>query len=367
MRLLFLTDRISHRGGASKHLLQIIRGMHERHTVTVASGGIDAAVRLPANVQHIRLQGLRAGTPQMKGLARLPELLSQTDVVHLQNVMNPTAIEMAKMRPCVATIQDHRVFCPGPGRTLTTGSQCFETMDDRVCKTCLPEPEQRERMLRLTQARNHSLQGMPLIVLSTYMANEMEQAGHPRPTVIPPTTEMGPPKESAGHGFLMAGRLVHHKGIDLGHKAWQEAHTDHPLRSAGLGPAIDRMGDVDALGWLDTPSLRSALQQARALIFPSRWQEPFGIIGVESLAMGTPVIAMSRGGMPDWMGTGTISVGPNDVQGMAAAISTLGRQPDRAMAMGRAGQRRLQQQPGHDAILDRIEDRYEQATREMVR
>ena len=366
MHLLFLTDRIGHRGGASNHLLQIIEGMHERHRVTVASGGMDAGITLPNNVQHIRMHGLRSGTPQKKGLARLHDLLFEADVVHLQNVMNPIAIEMAKMRPCVATIQDHRVFCPGPGRTLPSNAQCRETMGENACTPCLPNPEQRNRMLRLTRARNQSLRGIVLIVLSKYMADELEQAGHVRPIVIPPTTPVGPPKNTAGHGFLMAGRLVHHKGIDLGHKAWQAAQTQHPLRVAGLGPAIDPMKDIDALGWLDAPSLRIALQQARALVFPSRWQEPYGIIGVESLAMGTPVVAMGLGGMQDWMGPGTIALGPGDVQGMAAAIKTLAQQPEHALAMGRAGQRHLTRRMGLQATLDRIEERYAQAAKQMA-
>ncbi len=367
MHLLFLTDRVSHRGGASNHLLQVIAGMQDRHSVTVASGGMDSGVQLPANVQHIRLQGLRAGTRQNKGLARLQALLEQADVVHLQNVMNPSAIEMAKSRPCVATIQDHRVFCPGPGRTLPTGARCHETMDTRVCTTCLPNPEQRERMLQLTHERNDALRGIPLIVLSHYMADEMERAGHLRPTVIPPTTKVGPAKPSAGHGFLMAGRLVHHKGIDLGHQAWKMANIDHPLRIAGLGKATEKMDDVDALGWLDAPTLRTTLQQARALLFPSRWQEPYGIIGLEALAMGTPVIAMSRGGMPDWAGPGTISIAPDDTKGMAAAISTLAQHPERALRMGRAGQQSLRHQPNPHAILDRIEDRYQHAANALAK
>ena len=53
----------------------------------------------------------------------------------------------------------------------------------------------------------------------------------------------------------MAGRLVHHKGIDLGHRASELAHTTHPLRIAGLGPAIDSLNDVEPLGWLNA-SLR---------------------------------------------------------------------------------------------------------------
>ena len=93
----------------------------------------------------------RSGTAdeaaQDKGLTRLPDLLANADVVHIQNVMNPTAIKLAKERPCVATIQDHRVFCPGPGHP-PSGSRCTEPMNDRTCGTCLPNDERRGRCWR---------------------------------------------------------------------------------------------------------------------------------------------------------------------------------------------------------------------------
>ena len=77
---------------------------------------------------------------------------------------------------------------------------------------------------------------------------------------------------------------------------------------AGLGSALDAMPKAESLGWLSRAALRKAMADARAVLFPARWQEPFGIVGVEALAMGTPVIANPTGGMRDWCTQGTISV-----------------------------------------------------------
>ena len=44
--------------------------------------------------------------------------MAAADVVHVQNVMNPTALtRLVSSGRAVVTVQDHRVFCPGPGRT----------------------------------------------------------------------------------------------------------------------------------------------------------------------------------------------------------------------------------------------------------
>lgn len=59
-------------------------------------------------------------------------------------------------------------------------------------------------------------------------------------------------------------------------------------------------------------------RRARALVFPPRWQEPFGIAGLEALTMGAPVVAWESGGVREW------HPGPldewGDVEGLATAL-----------------------------------------------
>ena len=136
---------------------------------------------------------------------------------------------------------------------------------------------------------------------------------------------------------MLGGRLVHHKGIDLAMEAWTMAAVDAELSVAGLGPMSTAVHNATQMGWLDGPELLNALSRARALLFPSRWQEPFGILAVEALAQGTPVIAMVQGGMVDWADAGVLTIAPGDVQEMAQAIKTLHTQPTRAAQLGADG------------------------------
>ena len=64
MRLLYLTDRLSHRGGAQHHLLDVIQAMSTRHIVTIAAAAIDGDVRLPPGVAFHKVSGLRSGVSQ---------------------------------------------------------------------------------------------------------------------------------------------------------------------------------------------------------------------------------------------------------------------------------------------------------------
>lgn len=59
------------------------------------------------------------------------------------------------------------------------------------------------------------------------------------------------------------------------------------------GDQISFIGEVDHVGKVDL------LKNARALISPLQWDEPFGVVNVEALACGTPVITINRGSMPE--------------------------------------------------------------------
>ena len=335
MKLLYLTDRLSHRGGAPHHLLDLISVMARDHTITVAAADKDRDVALPEHVQFVRCSGLRHSRGHTGGLSKLPGLLSRADGVHVQNVMNPEALRLACGPRTIVTVQDHRVFCPGPGKTLPTDRPCVQPMSESQCDVCIPDEDHRRAMVALTHARLQAIQtARRVIVLSHYMAECLAGVGLPGADVVPPPVPVDPREAASGANFMIAGRLVHHKGIDIALRAFRQANPGCELRIAGLGN--EDLDGATAMGWLDRAALREELRSARALLFPARWQEPFGIVGVEALAVGTPVIAMKRGGMGAWTDAGTLVV--DDVEQMSDAITRLSRDTALAQRLGEAGQ-----------------------------
>lgn len=63
---------------------------------------------------------------------------------------------------------------------------------------------------------------------------------------------------------------------------------------------------------------------ASATIFPSDWPEPFGLVMIESLAAGTPVIALRRGSVPEILEDGVTGFICDDLDGLVAAVGRLG-------------------------------------------
>jgi glycosyltransferase involved in cell wall biosynthesis len=83
-----------------------------------------------------------------------------------------------------------------------------------------------------------------------------------------------------------------------------------------LGPGVEYVGEVD-----EADKMRF-LAGARALLFPIDWPEPFGLVMIEAIACGTPVIAFRRGSVPEIVEEGSTGF---IVDGTEAAVAAVGR------------------------------------------
>jgi glycosyltransferase involved in cell wall biosynthesis len=90
-----------------------------------------------------------------------------------------------------------------------------------------------------------------------------------------------------------------------------------------VAPQLDRDG-VEYIGEADSQRKRDLYQRARALLMPIRWAEPFGLVMVEALACGTPVIAFPEGSAPEVVEDGVTGFVVDDEHEMARAVARLG-------------------------------------------
>ncbi|WP_084960165.1 glycosyltransferase family 4 protein [Thermoactinospora rubra] len=134
---------------------------------------------------------------------------------------------------------------------------------------------------------------------------------------------------------LWLGRFTPDKGPDLAIEAARAA--DRRIVLAGkltedaerqyfaecveplLGPGVEYVGEADA------DRKRDLLARARCLVFPIQWEEPFGLVMVESMACGTPVVTLRRGSAPEVVEDGVTGFVLPDAAGMPEAIEAAGR------------------------------------------
>ena len=191
------------------------------------------------------------------------------------------------------------------------------------------------------------------VAISRAVAARIERFYGRRASVIHPPVRTGyftPGGTREGH-FLYVGRLVSYKRPDLVVEAF--ADLPYELVVVGEGHLLERMRaratpNVRFAGAVDDSRLRDLYRSARALVFPG--EEDFGIVMVEALACGTPVIALARGGALDIVERGVSGrlLERQDVDELRAAVRAAAEEePDAAALRRRAeafGQERFRRE-----------------------
>jgi glycosyltransferase involved in cell wall biosynthesis len=166
--------------------------------------------------------------------------------------------------------------------------------------------------------------------------------------------------------LLFVGDLRRLKGIDVLLRAYAGLTDAPPLVLIGKvwaeTPAVLPPNVIILKNWPNHAVMEAWRRSALAVV-PSIWPEPFGIVVIEAMASGRPVIASGIGGIPDIVVDGEtgLLVAPGDPAALRQAIARLLADPELRKRMGQAGARRARDFHA-SAVVPRIEHIY----REMV-
>jgi glycosyltransferase involved in cell wall biosynthesis len=189
----------------------------------------------------------------------------------------------------------------------------------------------------LIQRTRNLARRAPMVACSAFLRRTMIDAGVAAERVrtlnpVPPedTSPLVPPTGEPVVGFV--GQIVRGKGLDLLIEAIARIPAAK-LVVAGAGNGLDaerrrieRLGlssRVELLGAVDPSQVRAVYDRVRVIAVPSRWPEPFGMIGVEAMRRGRVVVGARHGGIPEWLDDGVTGIAfrPGDVGELAAALS----------------------------------------------
>jgi D-inositol-3-phosphate glycosyltransferase len=200
----------------------------------------------------------------------------------------------------------------------------------------------------------------------------------PRPAPAAGSPPFGERFGIPGPYVLFVGRLASNKGLlDLVdafatlRSAHPEAHLALVGEDGGMADAVrarSRARGVEnavrLVGLIaDERDLAAAYRGARLLALPSEY-EAFGLVLLEALAEGCPVVASRTGGIPEVIvdGQSGLLVPPKSPGELAAAIERLWREPDLARALGQYGQREVVPRYTWEAVAERLDSVYREVS-----
>lgn len=315
--------------------------------------------------------------------ARLGDAMSsRPTMIHAHQFTDPEVVAlMQRSAPVVLSAHGYTActsgvhyFRPGQECARPHGSGCVPNAVLRGCphtRHVRSWPSAYRRTSRSVEA----LRRADLTVsYSSVVDRHLSMNGVTRRRVIPLFTTMTPTTGS-GHAtrrrVVFAGRVVAPKGIGVLIRAARAVDAEFVICGDGFGSEamrkLARRLGVDQRvrfkGWLTPEELARELAEASVVAMPSLWPEPFGLVGIEALAAGRPVIASSTGGVRDWLedGVNGLYVEPGDPSALARALNELLADPARQQSMGAAGKQMVAARFSPQRHIDGLLDAYQTA------
>ncbi len=244
------------------------------------------------------------------------------DVVHCHNLLpqvSPSAYYACQSAgvPVVQTLHNYRLFCPA-GTFFHNGrvcQDCTRSLAYGVKQACYRGSRLQTATVAMMLAFHRFRETWTsfvdaYIALTQFDRNFFVELGLPDKKVhVKPNFLARDPGQRAipGSYALFVGRLSPEKGVLEMLQMW--LRLPHiPLVVVGNGPLYDdawqmvrRSGSahISLLGRLSAEETQAQMKDARFLVFPSRWYEPFGMALIEAAACGVPAIAARVAGVPE--------------------------------------------------------------------
>ncbi len=386
MHILFVNEFCGFLGGVEQNMAHSARALKQRgHTLSLA---YEQATK--TRFQEF-LECFNQGQPFVNcaGLDSQLATLGPIDVIYVHRISRiEHLINYASSRNIriVRMVHDHDLTCPRRHKYFVWNSQACHYPAGWRCWLDLAFIEKNPNSGRPQfKSLSNFFQELKLqsrldqvLVASSYMKDELLMNGiyAERLQVLAPVVPQVPrplrdePTGKMRCEVLYVGQLIKGKGVDLLLRAFAIVSQSKPemrLTIVGKGNAetglkglasqLGLQSNVEFAGFLEPSELDSVYSSCQVLAVPSRWPEPFGMIGLEAAAYAKPVVGFASGGIPDWLihnETGLL-VAERDIAGFASALKHLLEHPERARELGLSAKARAESHFRFSDYIDNLE------------
>lgn len=326
MRILLITDWNRGQGGTEAYMSWLRAGLtaagdEVRLLTSSAGNAADGSADYVAYGSN-RLLGqtfLQVVNPFAMATLRRALREFRPDVVLVNTFayhLSPAVLLALRGWPVVLLIADYKCICPIGSKLLPNGSIC-QVHAGWICHRngCISLPHWLRDQPRYALMRNGINAVTKILACSEWMRRALAAEGIASEVVTLPVPQPGAGFQrlpATRPTFVFCGRLEVEKGVPLLLRAFARVHgiiPDATLRIIGSGPprpALEQLAaelhiasNVTFAGWLDPPQIEEHLADGWALVVPSLWAEPLGLVAIEAIVRGVPVIASQSGGLSE--------------------------------------------------------------------
>lgn len=340
------------------------------------SGWAQAAIRVPYNTS-------------LSGLVSDKFTRHRPSLVHVHNtfpLISPSIFHIVGKRcPKVLTLHNYRLFCP-KAIPIRNGRTCLECLtshsvwpsllhgcyrDNRIATIPVAATVAFHRFLRTWIDKVDAF-----IVLSEFQKDLMIRGGlpsdkvHVKPNFAPDVPEAAPWYKRP-YECLFVGRLSPEKGVHTLIEAWRSWGEKAPnLKIVGDGilrEELERASKglpIQFLGQLPPELVQLEMAQSKLLIAPSECIETFGLVAIEAMAQGTPVMVSDEGPLPDLVRQGDAGLvfKARDSLDLCRVIRDLWDQPSQLERLGLAGRMEYERKYTEDKNYQSLMEIYDRAS-----
>ncbi len=278
---------------------------------------------------------LRAEGHDVDVVHALPPL-APYDAVVVHKCSDVATLEKFPPEKTTYYVHDHEPICPRTYAYTPLRRNCARPGGVWPCLFCAPLCRSWKAALGRVLAQGRRTRAMArfkrIVVISEFMKGRLVANGLPaeKIAVEPPriTPQFSTPPAQPAIDLLFVGQLIRGKGVQLLLEAMARMHAPRTLDVVGTGNMEEalkaqagRLGLAARVRWRGFQANPFDWMQAtRCVVVPSFWQEPYGLVAAEAVALGKRVVAFAIGGIPEACQGKATLVPPGDVDALARAL-----------------------------------------------
>lgn len=392
MQILHINDKLQEAGGTEIYIRDLIPLLYKNNIKSywVSINLVNNFLIIKSKNKNIEWNG------KLKDFhkSNLYKLVDKNTILHVHNLKEPKIMELLfSLGPVIRHMHTPSVFCPGNDKFWSSSEEQCQIKYGYKClinayikRCCNRQPKRLYKSFKNTSYEINVAKNKynSFIVNSSFLFNEAIKAGYDKNKInlisyftnstnetfflkndIPKITFVGRLSSTKGVNYLIEAFSLIIKNIPSAElDIIGRGHSEKSFFL--LAEKYSLKNSINFLGWGNKKMIDNHLSNSSVVAFPSVYPESFGIVGIEAMMRGRPVVGFDVGGVKDWLKNeeNGFLVKNKNVEGFAEAIIKILENDELRNQMGNRAREIAKLKFSEEVHLNKLLNCYERALKQ---